>query len=199
MPSGKLDLFIANVPSNTLVITLKHSGSGSELHSLPRNASLVLQRGNIKKTVQVEVTEGWECCAEYMEMNLSLARRFRMLASRRYKLSYNPDAKTLTLQPSPVTVSSGQLFTLNDRGANTISVGYELLSELGIPHRQGFRLKVRCGVSVFNFRLHVPSNLSDNRLRLSPIWLQRWRLNPTHLIRVQYDQRVSLLNLSRLG
>lgn len=196
MPTGRLDLFIAKLPVNTVVLTLNCSEASSELLSLPRgDAKLTLVRGGEKQQIQLEILEGRECFADFMEMNYALARRFQLRALRRYALTYAPDNRTLTIHPAPISgtiapVTSGAI------GANTISVGFELLSRLGIPERQGMLLTVRAGGNNAKFRLHVPSNLSDDRLRFSSQWLQRWRLAVNRPHRLQFDQRNSTLSLA---
>ncbi|XID95015.1 hypothetical protein ACF3MZ_11085 [Paenibacillaceae bacterium WGS1546] len=196
MPTGRLDLFIAKLPVNTVVLTLNCSEGSSELLSLPRGgAKLTLVRGSEKQPIQLEILEGRECFADFMEMNYALAKRFQLRALRRYSLKYDPDERTLTISPSPLSETIAPV-TPGAVGANTVSVGFELLSRLGIPERQGMLLNVRAGRNSAKFRLHVPSNLSDDRLRLSAPWLQKWKLAANRPHKLQYDQRNGTLSLA---
>jgi hypothetical protein len=128
-------------------------------------------------------------------MDYTLARRLQLTALRRYLLIYNPLDQTLTIKPSPLSEVTAILSSAA-QSSTTLSVGYELLSRLGIPEREGMLIKVQQGKHVANFRLHVPSNLSDERLRLSLSWLQKWKLKANHSYLLQYDQRTSTLNLT---
>lgn len=195
MASGRLDLFIAKLPLQTVVLTLNCSDTASELLTIPRNTPLTLQRGTTKQTIQLQFLEGRECFADFIEMNYVLARQFQLFALRRYLLTYNPQDRSLTIKPTPLSDTVAVL-TASTQSAGTLSVGYELLSRLGIPERQGSLVKVRQGKNMANFRLQIPANLSDDRLRLPSIWLQKWKLgnNQTHLL--QYDQRNSTLSIA---
>jgi hypothetical protein len=194
MVSGRLDLFIAKLPINNVVLTLNCYDSTSELLTIPSNKPLILQRGKIKQTVQLQLLEGRECFADFIEMDYTLARRLQLTALRRYLLIYNPLDQTLTIKPSPLSEVTAILSSAT-QSSTTLSVGYELLSRLGIPEREGMLIKVQQGKHVASFRLHVPSNLSDERLRLSLSWLQKWKLKANHSYLLQYDQRTSTLNL----
>ncbi|RED66113.1 hypothetical protein [Cohnella lupini] len=195
MASGQLDLFIAKLPVNTVVLTLNCFDSASELLAIPRNATITLKRGTIKQAIQLQFLEGRECFADFMEMNFSLARRFQLTALRRYTLTYNPSDQSLTVKPSPLSETTSILMT-STLGAGTLSVGYELLSRLGIPERQGTIIKVRQGRNIARFRLHIPANLSDDRIRLPSLWLQKWKLNANHQHQLQFDQRNFTLSLT---
>jgi hypothetical protein len=195
MASGRLDLFIAKLPNHTVVLTLNCSDSASELLTIPRNVPIYLKRGTIKQAIQLQFLEGRECFADFMEMNYALARQFQLSALRRYLLTYNPSDQTLTVKSSPLSETTAILSSSLD-SSGTLSVGYELLSRLGIPERQGSLIKVRYGKNLARFHLHVPANLSDDRLRISSGWLKKWKLksNKAHLL--QYDQRNSTLSLT---
>jgi hypothetical protein len=195
MASVRLDLFIAKLPIHTIVLTLNCSDSASELLPIPRNVLPILQRGNIKQAVQLQFLEGRECFADFMEMNSSLARQFQLSALRRYMLTYNPSDQTLTIKPSPLSDTSAILTSSTLGSGSSLSVGYELLSRLGIPERQGSLIKLRYGKFLASFRLHVPANLSDERLRIPTFWMQKWKLAANHNHSLQYDQRTSTLSL----
>jgi hypothetical protein len=195
MASGRLDLFIAKLPVNHIVLTLNCWDSPSGLLAVPRNTRIIMRRGSIKQAVQLEVLEGRECFADFMEMNYALARQFQLTALRRYSLAYQAEDRTLAISPSPLSESLA-LISPGANGSDTLSVGFELLSRLGIPERQGVIIKVRSGKNLARLRLHVPANLSDNRLRLSSPLLQRWKLgaNQSHLL--QFDQRTFTLSVT---
>ncbi|BBI34347.1 hypothetical protein [Cohnella abietis] len=195
MASGRLDLFIAKLPIHTVVLTLNYSDPASELNAIPRNRQIYLKRGGLKQAIQVEFLEGRECFADFMEMNYTLARRFKLYALRRYTLEYNANDQTLTISPSPLSETVA-VITPNTLSPSALSVGYELLSRLGIPERQGALIKVRQGRNVVRTRLIVPANLSDDRLRLSSYWFQKWRLRANHSYSLQFDQRNSTLSLA---
>ncbi|QMV40080.1 hypothetical protein [Cohnella cholangitidis] len=195
MATGRLDLFISKLPLHTVVLTLNCSDSASELLAIPHNVTVTLKRGTIKQAIQIQFLEGRECFADFMEMNFALARRFQLTALRRYSLTYNPADRSLTVKPSPLSDTSALLMT-STLGSGTVSVGYELLSRLGIPERQGTIIKVRQGKNVTRMRLHVPANLSDDRLRLPNHWLQKWKLNANQPHLFQFDQRNFTLSLS---
>lgn len=198
MASGRLDLFIAKLPIHTIVLTLNCSESASELLSIPRDASLFLQRGKIKQAVQLQFLEGRECFADFMEMNFALARRFQLKALSRYLLTYNPKDHTLTIKPSPISEMSAIIIS-SALGSGNLSVGYELLSRLGIPERQGSLIKLRYGKFLASFKLHVPANLSDERLRIPSYWMQKWKLGANQTHSLQYDQRTSTLSLTPIN
>jgi hypothetical protein len=195
MASGRLDLFIAKLPLQTVVLTLNCSSSGSELLAIPQHTPLTLQRGTLKHTVQLQFLEGRECFADFIEMNFVLARKLQLHALRRYLLTYNTSDRIITIKPSPLSEATA-LLTASTLSHNIVSVGYELLSQLGIPERQGTLVKVRQGKNVANFRLHVPANLSDERLRLPSLWFQKWKLTANHSHLLQYDQRSSTLSIA---
>jgi hypothetical protein len=178
MATGRLDLFISKLPLHTVVITLNCSDSASELQAIPHNTTVTLKRGTIKQAIQLQFLEGRECFADFMEMNFALARRFQLTALRRYSLTYNPADRSLTVKPAPLSDTSA------------------LLSRLGIPERQGTLIKVRQGKNITRMRLHVPANLSDDRLRLPNHWLQKWKLNANQPHLLQFDQRNFTLSLS---
>jgi len=196
MASGVLDLFFAKLPNHNVVLTLNGSDSTSELLAIPRNTAITLKRGNIKQNIELQFLEGRECFADFMEMNYALARQFQLKALRRYLLTYDPSDHSITIQPSPRSVTTALLLTSSTLGSSSLSVGYELLSKLGIPERQGTNIKLRQGNNMTSLRLHVPANLSDDRLLLPTSWVQKWRLraNQRHLL--QFDQRNFILSMS---
>lgn len=194
MATGRLDLYIAKIPNNTVVLTLGCTNSASELLAIPRNTPLVLSRGTIKAhNVNVQFLEGRECFADFMEMNYALAQRLQMQALRRYSLAYMSAAKSLTIQPTPINEATA---IIHSQAAANISIGYELVSRLGIPERQGLPIRVRNGKYIAGLRLQVPANLSDDRMRLPQYWLTKWRLAPNVPYKLIYDQRYSVLSLS---
>jgi hypothetical protein len=194
MASGRLDLFIAKLPINTIVLTLNCSSSDSELQSISRTETITLQRGKIKQVVQLQYLEGRECFADFMEMSFTLARRFQLKALRRYTLTYSSETHILTIAPSPVSEAEATI-SANGSTPGYLSIGYELLSYLGIPERQGAPIKFRYGKNIANLRLHVPANLSDDRFRLPAAWMQKWKLNANTAYLLQYDQRNSTVSL----
>ncbi|MFC4599026.1 hypothetical protein [Cohnella hongkongensis] len=195
MATGRLDLFIAKLPPHTVVLTLNCSEMASELLTIPRTAKLTLKRGSIKQPIQLQFLEGRECFADFMEMNYALARQFKLTALRRYALTYNPSDQSLTISPSPLSETVASLAS-GPVAAGALSVGYELLSRLGIPERQGSIVTVRSGKHLAKLRLHVPANLSDDRLRLSAQWLQKWKLASNHRYTLQFDQRTATLSIA---
>ncbi|WP_239616882.1 hypothetical protein [Cohnella mopanensis] len=195
MASGRLDLFIAKLPIHTVVLTLNCSDSASELLAIPFNKTIILRRGNIKQAIQLQLLEGRECFADFMEMNYALARRFQLTALRRYSLTYQAWDQTLTIKPEPISETTATIMS-SAIGSDTISVGYELLSRLGIPERQGTLINVRNGKNITRLRLQVPANLSDDRLRMPSYWLQKWKLHANQLHLLQFDQRNLTLTLS---
>src|SRR4051794_35917888 len=132
MATGRLDLFIAHLPVNTVVLTLNCYDSLSELLTIPNNAIVTLQRGKIKQSVQIQIMRGRECFADFMEMNFAIAGKFQLAALRRYQLVYAQATRTLTIMPSPVSSATANI-TANVGGIGTLRVGYELLARLGIP------------------------------------------------------------------
>lgn len=193
MATGRLDLYIAKVPNNSIVLTLGCNAS-SELLELPRNTPIVLSRGAIKAyNVNVQFLEGRECFADFLEMNFALAQRLQLQALRRYSLTYTAQTRTLAIQPSPISEATAIIHSQN---ANNISIGYELVSRLGIPERQGLPIRVRNGKFLAGLRLQVPANLSDDRMRLPSYWLNKWRLAPNAPYKLHYDQRYSVLSLA---
>lgn len=195
MASARLDLFIAKLPVHTVVLTVNCSDSASELLAIPRDSTITLKRGNIKQVIQLQFLEGRECFADFLEMNYALARKFQLTALRRYLLTYNSSDRTLTIKPSPLSETTA-LITTGASGSGILSVGYDLLSRLGIPERQGAIIKVRQGKNLTRLRLHIPANLSDDRLRLSSYWLQKWKLNANSNFLLQFDQRNFTLSLA---
>lgn len=195
MATGRLDLYIAKVPNNSIVLTLGCTDS-SELLAIPRNTPLVLSRGAVKAhNVNAQFLEGRECFADFIEMNFALAQRLQLQALRRYLLTYSASSKTLSIQPSPVSEATAVIHTQN---ANNLSIGYELVSKLGIPERQGLPIRVRNGKFLAGLRLQVPANLSDDRVRLPSYWLNKWRLAPIVPYKLHFDQRYSILSISPL-
>ncbi len=195
MATGRLDLYIAKVPDNTIVLTLG-CGDSSELLAIPRNTPINLSRGAIKASnVNVQFLEGRECFADFIEMNFSLAQRLQLQALRRYALTYTSATRTLAIQPSPISEAKAVIHAQN---VNNLSIGYELLSRLGIPDRQGLPIRVRNGKFLAGMRLQVPANLSDDRLRLPSYWMNKWRLSPNTSYKLHYDQRYSILSISPL-
>ncbi|RKP55540.1 hypothetical protein D7Z26_10170 [Cohnella endophytica] len=195
MASGRLDLFIAKLPVHTVVLTLNSSDSASELLAIPRNTPITLKRGTIKQDIQLQFLEGRECFADFMEMNYALAKQFQLTALRRYLLTYNQGDHSLILKPAPLS-ETRSLLTTSTLGPGLLSVGYELLARLGIPEKQGSIIKVRYGRNIAPLRLHVPANLSDERLRLPALWLQKWRLGANQQHILQFDQRNFTLSLT---
>lgn len=195
MATGRLDLYIAKVPNDTIVLTLGCADS-SELHAIPRNTPIVLSRGAIKASnVNVQFLEGRECFADFIEMNFSLAQRLQLQALRRYSLTYSSANKTLSIQPSPISEATA---AIQAQTGNNISIGYELVSKLGIPDRQGLPIRIRNGKFLAGLRLQVPANLSDDRMRLPSYWMNKWRLSPNANYKLHYDQRYSILSISPL-
>lgn len=194
MATDRLDLYIAKLPNNSVVMTLGCTDAVSELLAIPRNTPLTLARGTIKApNVNIQFLEGRECFADFMEMNHELAGRLQMQALRRYSLTYLSSTKTLAIQPTPISEATAIVHAQN---AANISIGYELVSRLGIPERQGLPIRIRNGKYIAGLRLQVPANLSDNRMRLPSYWLNKWRLAPNAPYKLVYDQRYSVLTLS---
>ena len=195
MATGRLDLYISKLPIHTIVLTLGCADS-SELLAIPRNTPIVLSRGAMKASnVNVQFLEGRECFADFIEMNFSLAQRLQLQALRRYTFTYSASSRTLSIQPSPISDAKA---VIQGQNANNISIGYELVSKLGIPDRQGLPIRVRNGKFLAGMRLQVPANLSDNRMRLPSYWMNKWRLSPSSNYKLQYDQRYSILSISPL-
>jgi len=198
MATGRVDLFIAKLPVRTVVLTLNGSDAVSELLAIPRNAQIILKRGNIRQAVKLEFLEGRESFADFMEMNEALARKLQLTPLRRYLLIYNPLDRSLSISPSPLSESVASI-ARSKAGIGRLSVGYELLSQLGIPERQGAIIKVYYGRNVTRLRLHIPMNLSDDRLRLPAQLMKKWRIVPNRKYAMRFDQRNFALSLAPLS
>lgn len=195
MATGRLDLYLAKIPSNTVIMTLGCTDSASELLTIPRNTPISIARGNVKAIVNVQFLEGRECFADFMEMNPVLAQRLQLQALRRYHLTYAASTKSLVVTPAPISEATAIVGSQNATG---ISIGYELVSKLGIPDRQGLPIRVRNGKFIAGLRLQVPANLSDDRMRLPSYWLNKWKLAAGVPYKLHYDQRYSVLSISPL-
>ncbi|WEK56110.1 MAG: hypothetical protein P0Y55_08695 [Candidatus Cohnella colombiensis] len=196
MASGRLDLFIAKVPTNTVVITLNCLDSSAELMEIPRNVSLTLEHGKARAIVHVQYLEGRECFADFIELSYVLARRLQLQPLRRYELTYNKISRTMTIQPSPI--SDARVY-LTSHHASYLSIGYELISKLGIPERQGLPLTIQINKILTRLRLQVPANLSDDRIRLPATTFTKWKLAPNRLYVLKFDQRYSVLSISPIS
>lgn len=197
MFSGTLDLYVANIPGNTIYLTEGGLGSGiSALSAIGNGSRIRLGRNANRQTVTVRLREKSEMFTDLLEIGAPLAQQLRLKHQHRYAWSFDPDGRTLTLRPRPVNACLGPVAVNKRLGSGFVSIGCELLSRLGIPERKGMPIRIVFRSSRRTLRLYVPQNLLDRRLQLAPSACRSLGLVPGRLYRLRFDQRTGTLTIA---
>jgi hypothetical protein len=196
MFSGTLDLCVADIPADTVYLTEGGLASGtSALEAIGDEDTIRIQRNSVGQTVTIRFREKSELFADLLEISAPLARKLHLQHQRRYAWTYDPDERTLTLRPKPVSVCPAQVTANKRLGAGFVSIGYELLSRLGIPERKGTSLRIVFRAIRRTMRLYVPQNLLDRRLQMAPKTCRQLGLLPGRAYRLKFDQRTNTLTV----
>ncbi|MEK0315933.1 hypothetical protein [Cohnella sp. 56] len=197
MISGILDFIVNDLPDRTVHMTTDCAyGDDNPLSAIEDGTELTFTYGRQSVEARIRLRSGGECFHGSFEMGEALARRLGLPAGRRYKLTYAPDDKTMTIVAAPVSSVRASLTHGPKLGSRVLSIGYGLMSKLGLPEsgaRQGSEITVRHGSSSSKLRVATPSNLFDGGLRLHPSAAGALGLKAGVPYTWTYDQRARAL------
>ncbi|CAI6029258.1 hypothetical protein [Cohnella sp. JJ-181] len=201
MISSILDLIVSDLPERTVHMTSGCPyGEANALTEIGDGTEVTLVYGRYSAKAVVRFRSGGECFYDSFELGAPLARQLRLSGDRRYRLVYDSDQKTVKIGPSPVSSASSAVGSDAKLAARRLSVGYVLLSRLGLPDDgRDHTLTVRHGGHAQRLAVRSPANLFENGLRLHPSAARALKLRPGAAYRLRYDQRAKELVLSPAG
>ncbi|GIO11594.1 hypothetical protein J19TS2_11490 [Cohnella xylanilytica] len=197
MASGRVDLILSPVPADVVYLTANGLGDDKhDLHAIGAGARVVLRHGSLRHTVTVQFREDGESFANYLELNARLAGRLRLRDSRRYRFDYNERTKVLSVAPSPVSSARASAMSSARLNPNTVHIGYELSSVLGMPERRRMPVQLRIGQRTAKFAVFTPSNLLDRTIRFAPAALRSLKLTAGTPLALSYNQNTQTLTIA---
>ncbi len=197
MASGRVDLILSPVPADVVYVTANGLGDDKhDLYAIGAGTRVILRHGSLRQAVTVQFREDGESFANYIELNARLAGKLRLRASRRYRFDYNERTKVLTVAPSPVSTARASAMNSNRLDSNTVHIGYELSSALGMPERRRMPVLLRIGQRTLKFAVLTPSNLLDRTIRFAPAALRVLKLTAGTPLALTYNQNTQTLTIA---
>ncbi|MCC3371785.1 hypothetical protein [Cohnella sp. REN36] len=196
MSSSIMDLNLTSVRDQTVYLTKGVlQNDDQQLTSLAPGQKIVLQHGRLRQEATIQFRAAGECFIGMFEMNAALAKKMRLLDYKRYRLVHDPNNDVVRIDAAPVSVASGMHRHSPRLRGQTISIGYQLQSQLGIPDIRGYAVTVKSGDAVRKMFVGTPSNLFDHEMQTAPGTGKALRLAPGKSYGLRYDQRTRTLTI----
>ncbi|MFC3797706.1 hypothetical protein [Cohnella sp. GCM10012308] len=195
MISSILDLIVSDLPERTVHMTSGCAyGEENALTEIGDGTEVTLVNGNYSGKAVVRLRSGGECFHGSFELGAPLARQLRLTGNKRFKLVYDPDRKTLKIGSSPISAASASIGSDTKVGSGRLSIGYALLSQLGLPDdSRDHTLTIRHGGAVRRLAVRSPANLFEGGFSLHPDSVRALKLRSGKAYRLSYDQRAKEL------
>lgn len=201
MISSTLDLIVSDLPESTVQMTSGCAyGEENALTEIGDGTEVTLVNGNYAEKAVLRLRSGEKCFFGSFELGAPLAKRLRLSSDKRYRLVYDAKSKSLGIGPSPVSAASAPLGSDTKLGAGRLSIGYALLSRLGLPddHRN-LALTLKHGGRSRRLAVRSPANLFEGGLNLHPDAIRALNLRSGTAYRLSYDQRAKELVVRPVG
>ncbi|MDI4646119.1 hypothetical protein [Cohnella hashimotonis] len=201
MISSILDLIVSDLPDRTVHMTSGCAyGEENPLTEIGDGTEITLINGNHSAKAVVRLRSGGECFHGSFELGAPLARQLRLIGNKRFKLVYDPDRKSIKIVSSPVSAASASISSDTKVGSGRLSIGYALLSQLGLPDdNRDHTLTIRHGGSSRRLSVRSPANLFEGGLKLHPDSVRALKLRTGTNYKLSYDQRARELVFMRTG
>ncbi|SFB43474.1 hypothetical protein SAMN05216312_10849 [Cohnella sp. OV330] len=201
MISSILDLIVSDLPERTVQMTSGCAyGDENALTEIGDGTEVTLVNGRHSEKAVVRMRSGGECFHGSFELGAALARQLRLTGDKRYKLVYDTERKTLKIGLSPLSAASASIGSDAKLGAGRLSIGYALLSRLGLPDdRRDHTLTLRHGGRSRRLAVRSPANLFESGLNLHPDAVRALKLRTGTAYKLSYDQRSKELVVKPAG
>ncbi|WP_217594608.1 hypothetical protein [Cohnella sp. GbtcB17] len=201
MISSKLDLIVSDLPERTVQMTSGCAyGEENALTEIGDGTEVTLVNGKYAEKAIVRFRSGGECFFGSFELGAPLARRLRLSGDKRCKLVYDEKSQSLRIGPSPVSAASASIGSDAKLGAGRLSIGYALLSRLGLPDDgRNHILTIRHGGQSRRLAVRSPANLFEGGLNLHPDAARALKLRTGAAYKLSYDQRAKELVVKPAG
>ncbi|MFD2333296.1 hypothetical protein ACFSR7_28900 [Cohnella sp. GCM10020058] len=201
MISSILDLIVSDLPERTVHMTSGCAyGEENALTEIGDGTEVTLVNGNYSGKAVVRLRSGGECFHGSFELGAPLARQLRLTGNKRFKLVYDPDRKTLKIGSSPISAASAPVGSDAKVGSGRLSIGYALLSQLGLPDdSRDHTLTIRHGGASRRLAVRSPANLFEGGFRLHPDSVRALNLRSGKAYKLSYDQRAKELVVMPAG
>ncbi|WP_028549847.1 hypothetical protein [Paenibacillus sp. UNC451MF] len=199
MAKGIVDVYVSTEMEDSSVNLVLDCGGGlpNDLHLIEDRTELTLRRGSVNSEIELIQEKGNECAFNYMEISSETAQRFGLKSGDRVVLDYRPATKTLSMQRLNSSTAFGIL--LHDPRKNrdrVITIGYALLSQLGIPEDvAGQNITLTRGTISKQLRVIIPQNELDETFRLSASNLKAMSLSPRRKWKLSYNQTTKIITI----
>jgi hypothetical protein len=198
---GVVDVHVSKDLEDNAIILVVDCASGlpNDLNTISSGTRLTLQRGDVSSEMKVVHEHNHENSFNYMEVNADTASRFGIKDGMRFILSYDSNEKLLQMYRLIISRAYGLLLPDSSRyKENTITIGYTLLSWLGISDTVSY-ITVTKGATSKRFRVRIPENQLDDDFRLSPTHMKAFQLPPRKRFKLEYNQSSKTLHLNTVA
>lgn len=201
MISSILDLIVSDLPERTVQMTSGCAyGDENALTEIGDGTEVTLVNGRHSEKAVVRMRSGGECFHGSFELGAALARQLRLTGDKRYKLVYDTERKTLKIGLSPLSAASASIGSDAKLGAGRLSIGYALLSRLGLPDDgRDHKLTVRHGGLSRRLAVRSPANLFEGGMNMHPDAVRALKLRTGTAYKLSYDQRAKELVVKPAG
>ncbi|MCZ8514697.1 hypothetical protein O9H85_20160 [Paenibacillus filicis] len=202
MARGILDVIVSDSMDDNeiILVTECYNGYAEELQTIAEGAVVTLKKGDSEREVKVLREKGDECAFHYMEVGNETASELGLVDGARYLLEY--DAVDSTIKLTRVKVSRAQVPVRVDRtsaGKDRITIGYSLLSQLGMTTDNSKAAVLKDGKETAKLRFHIPENELDGSFRVPSFVAAMFGLQDGELCQLEYNQTTKVLQCTDKG
>jgi hypothetical protein len=189
--NGIVDVYVSKeLAENTIGIIYNcEGGLQNDLHLIRDGHDVTLQRGDLDGRVRVVHEQGSDCSFNYIEVDPTTARKFRLRNGSRFTIDYEPKDNKLRMRRLTTSQAYG-LLTAEQRKSRdgSIVIGYTLLSWLGIPSKPNTVVTFASGSTSKKLKVVIPDNELETDFRLTAANLLKFELAPGKKWGLEYNQ-----------
>lgn len=202
MTKGIIDILVSGEPDeNTITfITDCSGGLPPDVRQLRDGDRVSLKKDDKVKQVVLRKERGDECAFHYAEVSHDLAKELSLRNGMRYTIEYDSASQTFLIERMPKTqlsasVSVERRQTKARAKGHTASIGYALLSLLGMAENQPAVFTLRKGNISKKLKLAVPVNELDSEFRVPADIASAYGLENGKPFLLEYNQITKVLTV----
>jgi hypothetical protein len=199
MSRGIIDVLVTEELNEDTIVFITDCSGGlpPDVQHVRDGARVTLKTDRQEKQVIVRKERGEECAFHYVELSPQLAKELSLRNGMRYTIKYDSAANVYEIARMPKTQLSTSVTVERQRtkSKDTATIGYALLSLLGMAENQPTVFTLKNGKSSKKLKLIVPVNELDSEFRVPPSVAAQYGLENGKPFLLEYNQNTKVLTV----